>query len=322
MLKSIQEVSEDLEAGKTLLLAGEETLLRQLPKGKWIGGTIPYFMDDTGGRVSRDQIFVNDITDSVQQVDIRAYTIDQLQHIPIDAADNGFSVLIIPAMSEAHLEYAKNAPNYKDLFMKPILGWIAGVHLDRLSHDTPKVFDGHTGLAFEQKAIVMHCTVENGKTPAIHIVNLFKQGKGHAIHFPELGFQIKEVEINGKTWNFAHYLKEMKTDTRLPLVADYCGAHVNISFQKVDFERGTVDLYAPVFPGVEYRIAEPVGDYVEGFLHALPHNAHPILACNCILNFLYGELEGKKTEGMTGPFTFGEIAYQLVNQTLVYLEIR
>jgi hypothetical protein len=33
-------------------------------------------------------------------------------------------------------------------------------------------------------------------------------------------------------------------------------------------------------------------------------------------------LEGKVVEKMSGPITFGEIAYQLVNQTLVYLEIQ
>ena len=44
-------------------------------------------------------------------------------------------------------------------------------------------------------------------------------------------------------------------------------------------------------------------------------------SCNCILNYLYSELEGKKTGGITGPITFGEIAYQLLNQTMVYLTI-
>jgi hypothetical protein len=39
------------------------------------------------------------------------------------------------------------------------------------------------------------------------------------------------------------------------------------------------------------------------------------------LNFLYGELEGKKTGTITGPMTFGEIAYQLLNQTMIFLEI-
>jgi hypothetical protein len=37
---------------------------------------------------------------------------------------------------------------------------------------------------------------------------------------------------------------------------------------------------------------------------------------------LYSELEGKKTASIIGPITFGEIAYQLLNQTLVYAEIQ
>lgn len=47
----------------------------------------------------------------------------------------------------------------------------------------------------------------------------------------------------------------------------------------------------------------------------------PEFSCNCILNFLYSELEGKRTGELIGPVTFGEVAYQLLNQTLVYLQI-
>jgi hypothetical protein len=36
---------------------------------------------------------------------------------------------------------------------------------------------------------------------------------------------------------------------------------------------------------------------------------------------VYPKLEGKKTGDFKGPFTFGEIAYILVNQTLVNLVI-
>jgi hypothetical protein len=82
-----------------------------------------------------------------------------------------------------------------------------------------------------------------------------------------------------------------------------------------------VSLYAPVFTGVKYRIAAPVPDYIGSFAKALPKGVNPAFSCNCILNFLYSELEGKVTAGITGPVTFGEIAYQLLNQTLVYLTI-
>ena len=45
----------------------------------------------------------------------------------------------------------------------------------------------------------------------------------------------------------------------------------------------------------------------------------PVFTCNCILNYLYANLEGKKTGSIVGPITFGEIAYMLLNQTMVYL---
>lgn len=37
---------------------------------------------------------------------------------------------------------------------------------------------------------------------------------------------------------------------------------------------------------------------------------------------LYGGLEGRKTGHITGPITFGEIAHQLLNQTMVRLYLR
>ena len=43
-------------------------------------------------------------------------------------------------------------------------------------------------------------------------------------------------------------------------------------------------------------------------------------SCNCILNYLYGDLENNKVE-IGGPITFGEIAYCLLNQTLVYMTV-
>jgi light-regulated signal transduction histidine kinase (bacteriophytochrome) len=39
------------------------------------------------------------------------------------------------------------------------------------------------------------------------------------------------------------------------------------------------------------------------------------------LNYVHAGLEGRRTPGFLGPATFGEIAYQLLNQTLVYLRI-
>ncbi|MBM4779270.1 MAG: hypothetical protein GQE15_16305, partial [Archangiaceae bacterium] len=46
----------------------------------------------------------------------------------------------------------------------------------------------------------------------------------------------------------------------------------------------------------------------------------PVFACNCILNYLYGALEGRTAGTMVGPVTFGEVAYMLLNQTMVYVD--
>ena len=115
----------------------------------------------------------------------------------------------------------------------------------------------------------------------------------------------------------------IRKQVRLPLVADYCGALVNVSIKAVDRASGRVELYAPVFPGLDYRIAAPVDDYVASFHQALPGQTPEIaFSCNCILNYLHSGLEGKRTGDLVGPFTFGEIGYQLLNQTLVYLTVR
>ena len=50
-------------------------------------------------------------------------------------------------------------------------------------------------------------------------------------------------------------------------------------------------------------------------------NGEIAFSCNCILNFLYSDLEGKHTGHIIGPMTFGEIGYQLLNQTMVFLNV-
>jgi hypothetical protein len=321
VLKSIQETVKDIQSGKRLALAGDETLLAQLPKGNWIGGTIPYFMDIQGGVISRDQIFVQDLTDSTVGATVAFYTAEELQRIPQDAPENGFSILIIPATSRAHVAYAQKAGDFEGLFMHTILGWISGVHLDDLGKVSPKVFNGMTGTASDQDAVVLHCTIPADRMATIGTVNLFTQGTGDTITFEEEGFSVTNCLVNGARKNFAQYLNRMEVDTRLPLVANYAGAMVNVAFQAIQEADAAVDLYAPVFRNVDYRVAAPVKDYIQAFKEALPRNTKAIFSCNCILNFLYSELEGKVTEGIYGPVTFGEIAYQLLNQTLVYLEI-
>ncbi|GFK94477.1 hypothetical protein NNJEOMEG_02322 [Fundidesulfovibrio magnetotacticus] len=326
-LMSLETASTAIASGRKLILAGDEQALNRLPKGSWIAGTIPYFItNEQGGLSTREQVFATDITDIATSLEIKAYDQNSLSHVYSDGPDNGFSFILIPAMSKAHLSFALNAPNYKDFGTVPLIGWIAGVHLDDLGKRTPKVYNGQTGEFLEEGALVLSATLPPGKAAEIGIVNLFEQGEGDTLTFPETGFATKDVLVNGERRNFAAYLVKNRLDTKLPLVADYYGALVNISFQGIDEADGEVKFYAPVFTGIRYKHARPVPDYAAQFTGKLCSacNIQPanlVFSCNCILNYLYSELEGKKTEPFSGPATFGEIAYQLLNQTLVYLEV-
>jgi hypothetical protein len=160
------------------------------------------------------------------------------------------------------------------------------------------------------------------KIPCINIINIFSQDeKSPLIEFTGEGFKTEKCLIDGKETKFADYIANNGINTKMPLVGDYSGNGVNVSIKKI--ENGIVHFYAPVFKGIKYRIAKNTSDYVKAFNESLAEikDTDIVFSCNCILNFLYGELEGKKIGAFTGPVTFGEIAYQLVNQTLVYVSV-
>lgn len=322
-LHQLDEVINLVQQGKTLLLAADENLLKKVPKGNWIGGTIPYFMASEGGTITKDKIFATVLPDYVTGTEIDLYDDKSIEKIYARSPENGFTVLILPATSPTHFSYALNAPNYENFAARPVVGWIAGVHLTDIDKTTPKVFNGKTGEVSDKKAIAMRVSLPSNMICDVGIVNIFGQGTGPTLEFLEDNFSVKEVLVDGKKRVFADYVKENKLDLKLPLVANYCGANINVSFQNIDEKNNTVNLYAPVFKGVQYRQAAAVPNYVETFLKTMPAGNHDVLfSCNCILNFLYSELEGKKTGNIVGPVTFGEVAYQLLNQTLVYLTIQ
>lgn len=321
-LMSLSAASELLRSGRLFTVAGDEALLRKLPQGNWIGGSIPYFMGQEGGETARDKLFVTELPMSTGGAQVRFYDVTSIERVCTDAPPNGFSVIIIPAFSGMHSFYARKAPEFEDMYVKPLIGWIAGLHLDDLGKASPIVANGTTLEFDNERAVVMHVPLPDDAFARIDIVNLFEQGDGDTIRFPEMGFSAGQCEINGKPANLADYLVARNADTRLPLVADYCGAMVNVSIKGIDKENHAVDFYAPVFDDIEYRIARPVPSYEQAFVAAMPDAAEQASwSCNCILNYLYSELEGKRTGPLTGPMTFGEIAYQLLNQTLVYMTI-
>ncbi|MCL2219352.1 MAG: hypothetical protein FWC23_03920 [Chitinispirillia bacterium] len=319
MLMTFDEVSKKISGGELLHIAGTETLLKQLPKGNWIGGSTEYFMAKEGGKVSGDLMFVT--TFPYSDFTIKSYDTGTIKNVAVDAYDNGFSIVIVPFDSEIHKLYAEKAPGFEDLFIKNIAGWIAGMNLSKAGQ-TPVSVNGLTGEAQSDRAAALHIGIPEDKAVTIGVINIFSQDEeSPVIEFPEEGFEAKKCLINGTETLFADYIAKNVIDTKLPLVGDYSGNGVNISFKSINND--TVYFYAPVFTGIKYRIAKPISNYAEEFNSHLSdfRDTSALFSCNCILNFLYGELDGKSIEHFTGPITFGEIAYQLVNQTLVYVSV-
>lgn len=319
-----EQLVEKILAEEYLVIAADEDLLAGLPSGNWIAGTIPYFMAEEGGISDKTRAFVHcirGVSTHLMPV-LSLYDIHNIATIAQEAPSQGFTVVILPAMSEVHAFYAKNAPAFANMYFSPIIGWVSGVHLNELGTRHAKVGFGPTGgVLSEQHAVAIHVPLPSHQVASINIVNLFDQGVGPEIKFPTTGFEVDTCLVDGQTVNFADYIRDNRIDTRLPLVANYSGVMINVSVQKVLDDH--VALYAPVFADIGYRFAYPLGNYVESFEQSLSAASTENIAfsCNCILNYLHSDLEGKKTRDLTGPITFGEVAYQLLNQTLVYLNI-
>jgi hypothetical protein len=322
-LITIEEARQLILDNKVLTIAGSEKSLDRLPKGQWIGGSIPYFMTDNGGCFNEEMVFVSDLTPICSSIRIKTYNTKNVNLLPKNQYPNGFAYLIMPAFSAIHSHYALSTPVIPGLMNTPVFGWISGVDIVKLGDESPIVVDGSTLKKSDEAAVCMHIELIDSLNASIEIINIFQQDhKSDTITFDEVGFSCTECRVNGKKTNLAAYLKDNNIDTQLPLVADFSGTAINVSLQSVNKTSGVTTFYAPVQPGIDYKFASHQSDYLTAFNHAVGSvDSQPALSCNCILNYLYSNLEGKKTGRFCGPVTFGEIAYMLVNQTLVYLNI-
>jgi len=189
---------------------------------------------------------------------------------------------------------------------------------------TPKIFNGRDGSTCDDGVVVAHVSLPPGRRASIETVNIFERDLRGIIRFPETTSEVLECTVNGEKTMLAEYLASHgNADGKLPMIGDFAGAGINVSVKAIYPASGRVSLFAPVFPDVEYCLALPVEDYAARFAEELArwNGKDVVFSCNCILNYLYGGLEGKLTGTLQGPVTFGEIAYLLLNQTMVVLTI-
>lgn len=322
-LGNLDDVSRMIASGSTLLLAGEEALLAQLPPGRWIGGTAAQFLTPQGEIAADGKLLFTDLTGIGLDVELRHLDADSLHEIPQFYPPNGFAVLIMPGFTPL-LQCAHKMLDYPGLYDTPLTGWVSAVDLAEIGTRTPKTFAG-TPEARDDRAAIMYVTLPETAFAQLHIVNLFTPGSGPEIRMPESGYHITgHCLIDGQPQNLACYILEQNIDPRLPLVADYEGALINVSIFKTDPQSGAVTFFSPVCPNLTYRFAAAVLDYQEEFAHAVAELGlarEAVISSICVLNVLHAGLTEEQRLHLIAPVTFGEIAYMVLNQTLTYLTI-
>ena len=312
-LYTVEEVSSMILNGDKLLLAGNVGLLSQLPRGDWVGGSTPYFVLYPEQMVESDEkLFVSCLPDFIEKIEISEYDSQSIRNIYCEAPQNGFTVLIIPFGSPVFSDFAVNATGYKDFARYPLCGWVAGQPLEIIHTEKSYTASGTGPNVYSDKAVAMHISLPANKYAELHMFHPFEQSDGDVITFDYSGQIIKDAFINGVKRNLAEYLREIKFDTdSLPLVANYSGAMMNISCYAVNDE---LHFSAPVLEHMEYRIAKINDQLPEPELDS---NKIAFSVC-CVINFLQPEFCRKYMKKLNGPVVFGEIAYQLLNQTTVY----
>ncbi|MEM6643519.1 MAG: hypothetical protein AAF616_11115 [Bacteroidota bacterium] len=321
-LYTLEEAQKILADGQNAMVGAEEEILAQLPKGNWIGGTIPYFMDQNGGTVSQDQVFINFLDDPIEFSAIKAYPEDKLAEIFDDYPEWGVSFIVLPGLSSCAFKYPFVVKQTNDVFKSPIVGWTSGVLWDDLGKKSPKVINGATGEIHDDKAMVMHCNLPSNITPELGIINI-QEPEGPFLEFEKEEAEVRDVIIDGKVENLYDYFKGKGMEIDRPLITDVNGSLINIAVKGYDDDAKTVSFYTPVWPGYKYQVSKPLADYEEKFEKEYKKiDAEIQFNCNCLYNYFFGNLEGKKTGDITGLITFGEVAYLQLNQTMVYLTLR
>ncbi|MDR1667633.1 MAG: hypothetical protein LBS03_08095 [Bacteroidales bacterium] len=305
------EAAAMIEKGIPLFIAGSYEILAGLPKGNWIAGTAQNAILP-GQKITLDrQLFIQPLPDFVTKTTIQEYDVNSFKEIFADAPENGFTFVIIPFDSEPHFEFSASVMSYNHFGRQPLCGWISWD-----VRNTGRTFSGRQVQAYSDKAVAMHVEFPPDKYAEIQIFNPYTQGTGDDITFESSGLVVKEACINGVKQNFAEYLRKINFNhRRFPLVGDYAGAMINVSCRSI--EEDTVFLYAAVFPTIKYR----TGVIDPAVVAPSLLSKKILLSLTCIVNYKQNDFCENYLQNINGLVTYGEIVYQLLNQTTVYLTV-
>lgn len=319
----LKEAIELIEKDRLLIIAADDSLLKKLPDGNWIGGSNPYMLGEDGGKYSTDQLFIKDFTDVAVNTNIKTYDENDIKNITTDGYGNGLIIAILPSFSQVHLEFGLHAPTFENQFVNPLLGWVSG---DTPEKTLPGVATTYVGSkCFTDKAVALHIELPEEKVGRLEIISVLDPDpNSDELTFDQDGFGNTSVHVNGgKAQDLYEYFESINHVYSLPLMADYSGAKINIGFIKDEKNKKTL-FCAPVYKSTVYKVVtNQTDDYEKEFFKGFEKDkdANIEYSISCIYNYFNFGLEGKPLAKTCATFTWGEIAYQLLNITHVYLVI-
>jgi len=321
ILYSLSDAQNLISNGFKGIVAADEKLLKQLPNGDWIGGTMPYFMSEEGGTVTKEKVLMSQLDPQIEINHINTYAEEELDKIFDEYPEWGVSFIIIPGLSNCAERYPTVVENNPKAFISPIMGWASGVLWEEVTEMTAKIIDGREGSLYNERVIVMHCDLPESITPQVGTINIIEP-TGPKIRFPEYSRELSDAIIDGKKGNIYDYIKSRDSSIAQAFVTNIRGEVINMSIKSINDDTKTISVWNPANPDYEYQHSDPIDNYEERFEQELKKLGGGIsYNCNCLYNFLFGNLNGKKIGDITGIITFGEIAYLSLNQTFVYLTL-
>lgn len=129
--------------------------------------------------------------------------------------------------------------------------------------------------------------------------------------------------MNGEERDVYEYFESINHLPTLPIMADYAGAKINVGFLKDEKNKKT-HFFAPVYKGTVYKVVTKLPDnYEKVFFEAMGKDKDLEIdySVSCLYNYFNFSLEGKTLGNTCANFTWGEIAFHLLNETHVYLII-
>ncbi len=325
-LLDIRTTTELIQGGRVLVISGEEKLMEKLPRGNWIGGTIPYvYLKNEPGKADKSKLFVTDFTESISDFKILTLEEESLATVNTIGFENGFSFLLLPAGKKVHHTFAAYSKDYSTIKNNPLIGFVAGTNLeDYKKGKEPKLFNGDVKQAFSDSAVVLYCSLLTPKSARVGVINIFDPSPEFSIEVFEDTTKVRECMINGEFTNLYQFMKDNKIDINHPLTFEQGGTSTNVSFQFLNKETKEVYFFSPLLKGRRYQFSKKIEYYRPTFiaklLDKLENETSIIYNCNSILNYNQCGLN-KSGMGLSGPATFGEIANTLMSQTLTYLAI-